>query len=146
MLRSDFLTFLPSGLGNLITDTVRTFADKTGLQAEFWVQDLPLWSLSRLDSDTGIWRRLQVGAYWINQTPELRIVPEVFRIDRNRNALIARETINPELIRVVSVWDVGGREKLMLALEEAWSAAIKMAPPEPTAAVIVPLSSLHGQF
>jgi hypothetical protein len=138
-MNPELLSFLPPGLGNMVSETVTRFAESRGLGAELWVHDVPLWSVSKLDKSTGTLRRLQIGAYWIRQAPELRLVPQVFLIDMRRKLLIAPKQIRAELIKVVPIWELS-EHALFLALKEAWATTIEMPPPDPDRDAAIPLS------
>lgn len=150
MPRAEYLVPLPSMFANAITAAVREFAEKTGLQAEFWVHDLPLWIVSSIDANTGIVRRLQVGAYRLEASEELRIVPQVFRLDSDRRSLIAFEEIDPTLIRHMTLWAVQTQKEVKELLAQAWADVQRMSPPEAssnqrTRTISIPVSPNYGR-
>lgn len=140
MPRSEFLIPLPAEIGNLVTRAVRSFAKQKALGAEFWIQDLPLWSLSEQDERAGIIRRLQIGAYRLDESDELRIIPQVFRLNKKSRSLTALDQIDPKLIRGKRLGDLKGPEDVTSMLDQAWQDVLKMPLPEQSKGISIPLS------
>lgn len=140
MPRSEFFISLPAEIGNFITQAVRSFAKPRALNAEVWIHDLPLWSISEQDKKAGIVRRLQIGAYRLDETEELRILPQVFRLNKETHSLTALEEVDPKLIKGKRVWELKGPESVTPLLDQAWQDVLKMPPPEQSKGISIPLS------
>ena len=143
MPRVEYIAGLPSVVGNAITAAVREFAQEYNLTAEVWVHDAPLWFVSSTDADRGIGRRVQVGAYRLDTSEEVRMVPQVFRLDHQLQRLVAFEQIEPDLIEKMPLNSATEPKNVKQHLAQARGKALKMEPPpsNPTAAVIsVPVS------
>jgi hypothetical protein len=116
---------------------VSKFGATEGLDVDAWVHDLPLWSLSKRETETGIVRRLQIGAYVLDQDYEVRIIPQVFRVDRDASELVAPNDIDPKLIKGLPPH--AKRDELLLALKQAWADLDRM--PAPGSRVVrIPIS------
>lgn len=130
MPQSEYISALSARARKEVTEAIRAFAEKTRLEAEFWVHDLPLWFLSSVNPEEGIIRRLQVGAYAIDEADVIRVIPQVFRLKKERRALIAYEQIKANFIRDVPIEGID-RKTLEECLATAWKDALQMTPPEP---------------
>jgi len=120
MPQAIYLEWLSPEIGAAITDAVRKFAAARNLTAEVWVHDLPLWFL-RSDESGDIIRRLQVGAYRLDASEEIRAIPQVFRIEAGH--LLAFERVDPTLIRARPLAEVRSTSDVMDLLHEAWDLA-----------------------
>lgn len=140
MPRSEFLIPLAAEIGNVVTRAVRSFAEHKALEAEFWIQDLPLWSLSEQDERAGIIRRLQIGAYRLDESDELRVIPQVFRLNKERHSLTALDQIDPKLIRWKRLGDLKEPEDVTSMLDQGWQDVLKMPLPEQSKGISIPLS------
>ncbi len=143
MARAEYIAELSSVYGNAITAAVREFAKEYNLTAEVWVHDAPLWFVSSTDAERGIGRRVQIGAYRLDSSEEVRMVPQVFRLDTQHRKLVAFEQVEPNLIEKMSLQMAIEAKSVKQHLAQAWGKALKMEPPSsnPTAAVIsVPFS------
>ena len=139
MGRAELMTEVPPWIGSVVTETVLRFADDQGLDAETRMHDLPLWSVSKRDRETGVIRRLQIGAYALDEAYEFRILPQVFRLYREMHVLVAAEEIDPRLIKGLDVSRVAKGDDLRALLKEAWSDVESM--PAPGSPVVrVPVS------
>ena len=144
MPRAEYLVQLPSRIGNVITEGVREFANNTGLKAEVWVHDLPLWFVSQVDAGAGIIRRIQVGVYRLDTSEEIRMVPQVLRLDTKNRRLIAFEEVNPKIIRSLRLDTVQDKKVVITLLGESWGEALRMEPPPGPAATAPPgVISIH---
>lgn len=132
MSRADYIVPLPSLFGKAITEAVRAFAERTGLEVESWVHDLPLWFVSKTYKGAGVVRRVQVGAYWLDEAEEVRVIPQVFRFDKDGRSLFAFEQIDPKFIRTAPLKAVKDPKMVAAALAEAWEDALRMEPPGPS--------------
>ncbi|MBI3455730.1 MAG: hypothetical protein HY002_08075 [Candidatus Rokubacteria bacterium] len=139
MPRSEYFIPLPEPVGRAISDAVRAFATQMDLEAEVWIQDLPLWTLSKHDPATGLVRRLQVGAYRLDDTDEVRVIPQVLWLDKKSRSLFAPEQIDPSAIRGMRLWEVR-TDGLLVLLKEAWSDVSRMAPPKNSGELRIPVS------
>ena len=143
MARAEYIVGLSSEYGNSITAAVREFALEYRLTAEVWVHDFPLWFVSSTDTDPGIARRVQIGAYRLDTSEEVRMVPQVYRIDNQLRRLVAFDQVEVELIVKMSLNAATEPKKVKEHLAQAWGKALKMQPTSsnPTSAVIsVPFS------
>lgn len=140
MPRSEFLIPLAAEIGHVVTRAVRSFAELNALAADFWIQDLPLWSLSAQDERAGIIRRLQIGAYRLDESDELRVIPQVFRLNKDTHSLTALDQIDPKLIRGKRLGDLKGPEDVTPLLDQGWQDVLKMPLPEQSKGMSIPLS------
>ena len=130
MPRVEYLIQLPALYGNPITEAVRRFAEKMGLEAELWRHELPLWSVSSVDKEKGIVRRVQIGAYRLDDSEEVRAIPAVFKLHKGQE-LAAFEEIDPTYIRRAPIQQIANNPKEVSALlEQAWADALRMPPPD----------------
>jgi hypothetical protein len=124
---------LPGFIGTTITSVVRKFAEEKGLHVESWVHDMPLWLLTSVDSETGMVRRVQVGAYSLGEEDkvrdEVRLIPQVFRFNKQSRVLLAFEESDPKEIRSLPLWEATDVKRLNGLLVETWAAALSLAPP-----------------
>ena len=143
MPRVEYIAGLSSVHGNAITAAVREFAQERQLTAEVWVHDAPLWFVSSTDTARGIGRRVQIGAYRLDASEEVRMVPQVFRLDNRLRRLVAFEQVEPDLIETMSLDIATESKNVKQHLARAWGKVLKMEPPSsnPSTAVIsVPFS------
>jgi len=143
MARAEYIAGLSSAYGNSITTAVREFAQENNLTTEVWVHDFPLWFVSSIDSDHGIARRVQIGAYRLDTSEEVRMVPQVYRLDNQLRRLVAFDQVEVELIETMPVSAAIEPKVVKQHLAQAWGKALKMKPPSsnPTSGVIsVPFS------
>lgn len=138
MANTRYFTPLPARIGKPITEAVSEFAKKTGLQTEMWVHDLPLWFLTSVDRDTGVVRRLQIAAYAMGTSDEVRMIPQVFKFDEKYRTLLTVDETNPDLIRTLPLGEAHELKRVGKVLEEAWANTLRLPPPQnsPTKAVV----------
>ena len=130
MANTPYFSPLPDFIGRPVTEAVSQFAEKMGLRAEMWVHDLPLWFVTLVDRDAGVVRRLQIAAYTVEMSDELRMIPQVFRFKGEDRTLLAFEETSPELIRKLPLWEEArDGSRGLKALEEAWQATLRLMPP-----------------
>lgn len=143
MARVEYIIGLSPEHGNSITAAVREFAQEYSLTAEVWVHDFPLWFVSNTDTDRGIARRVQIGAYRLDTSEQVRMVPQVYRIENQLRRLVAFDQVEVELIEKMPLNAATEPKNVKQHLAQAWVKALKMQPPSsnPTSAVIsVPFS------
>lgn len=139
----EYFVGIPMELGALINRAVEEFAKKNSLNADLWIQDLPLWSVWYKDDKASVIRRLQVGAYRVGRGEELRIVPQVFALDKEQNTLTAFEQIDPKDILAKRIGDLEEDRDVLSLLEKAWKGVLKMPRPEQSEGISIPVSPHH---
>lgn len=137
MASAEILTPVPAMIGNVITQAVRDCAKSLGLEAEVWIRDLPLWSLSKREGE--ILRKLQIGVFRLEASDELRIVPQVLRLDKEAHSLVAAEQLDVKTIIGIDIWRLGNADELTTRLKQAWADLEKLQTPG-TRVVSIPAS------
>jgi len=103
----------------------------------------PLWFVSSIDAEHSIARRVQIGAYRLDTSEEVRMVPQVYRLDNQLRRLVAFDEIGVELIEKMPLTAATEPKNVKQHLAQAWGTALNMKPPSsnPTSGVIsVPFS------
>lgn len=129
MPRTEYAVPLPASIGCAVTDAVRSFADQKKLRAEVWVHDLPLWFVTEVGREPGVVRRVQIVAYRLDRSDELRLIPQVFRLDRDRRAIISFRRTPPELIGHLELREAADSKKVEELLHSTWQSSQNLLPP-----------------
>ena len=130
MANARYFTPLPDRIGRPITEAVSEFAKKMSLRTEMWVHDLPLWFVTSVDHDTGVVRRLQIAAYAMGMSDEVRMIPQVFRFEEKHRTLLAFDETSSDLIRTLPLAEAHDPKKVLKALEDAWGSTLRLPPPQ----------------
>ncbi len=80
------------------------------------------------------------GAYRLDESDELRIIPQVFRLNKESHSVTALNQIDPKLIKWKRRGDLKGAEDVTSLLDQGWQDVLKMPLPEQSKGVSIPLS------